>query len=133
MRSDMSVSGRRWVAGMQLAVASLLMIGIWAGLPARYLLVDAIGTGVALLQAFAGVALLSSVAWALSLARVASWAALVIGATAATLLSLSAAQLAGMYGPVGSGGALLLGTIALLVLPYLVGLPAVQLVLLRRA
>lgn len=132
MRADMPAGGRRWVAGMQLAVAFLLMLGIWAGLPARYLIVDAIGTGVAMLQALAGVALLSSVAWALWVARIASWAALTIGAATATALSLSAAKLAGMYGPVGSGGALLLGTIALLILPYLVGLPAVQLVLLRR-
>jgi hypothetical protein len=117
---------------MQLAVASFLLIGIWVALPARYAVVDALGTGVAGLYAVAAVALLSGVRWALSLARVASYVALGLGAVAVTLLAMSAAHLAGLYGPVGSGGALLLGTVALLILPYLVALPAVQLALLRR-
>lgn len=127
-----SSSGRRWVAAMQLVVATLLLTGIWLGLPARYALVDALGTGVAVLYVAAACGLLSGVAWGRLLARVASYIALALGALTVTLLAMSAAQLAGLYGPVGSGGALLLGTVALLVLPYLVALPAVQLALLRR-
>ena len=117
---------------MQLAVALLLVIGIWLGLPARYALVDVLGTGVAALYAIAAAGLLSGAKWGRSLAGVASYVALTLGAVTVTLLAMSAAHLAGLYGPVGSGGALLLGTVALLVLPYLVALPAVQLALLRR-
>jgi len=127
-----SANGRRWVAIMQLVVAAFLMIGIWFALPARYLVVDVLGTGVALLYGAAAVGLLSGAQWGRALASVASYIALGLGAVTVTLLSMSAAQLAGLYGPVGSGGALLLGTVALLVLPYLVALPAVQLALLRR-
>jgi hypothetical protein len=127
-----STSGRKWVAAMQLVVALLLMIGIWVALPARYAVVDVLGTGVALLYAGAAAGLLSGARWGHSLARVVSYVALGLGALTVTLLAMSAAQLAGLYGPVGSGGALLLGTVALLVLPYLVALPAVQLALLRR-
>lgn len=127
-----STSGRKWVATMQLVVAGLLLIGIWFALPARYAVVDLAGTGVAALYAVAAIALLSGVRWAYGLARIASYVALALGAVTVTLLATSAAHLAGLYGPVGSGGALLLGTVALLVLPYLVALPAVQLALLRR-
>jgi hypothetical protein len=127
-----STSGRKWVATMQLTVASLLLVGIWIALPARYAVVDSLGTGVATLYAVAGIALLYGARWALGLARVASYVALGLGGLAVTLLATSAAHLAGLYGPVGSGGALLLGTVALLILPYLVALPAVQLALLRR-
>jgi hypothetical protein len=47
-------------------------------------------------------------------------------------LAFSLAHLAGQYGPVGSGGAVLLGATASLVLPYLVGLPLLQLAWLRQ-
>jgi len=124
--------GRVWVAVTQLAVACVIVIGIWAALPARYWLVDGVGTALAALYGVTGIALLVEARWAHSLARVTSWLALLAGAAATTALAWSAAHLAGLYGPVGSGGALLLGTIALLVLPYLVALPAVQLALLRR-
>lgn len=122
----------RWIAGTQLVVAVLLLIGIWGALPARYLPIDAIGSIVALLYAAGAIGLLSGMRYAVAVARVASWFALLLGTAAVTALSLSAAHLAGLYGPVGSGGALLLGTVALLVLPYLVALPAVQVALLRR-
>jgi len=127
-----SSSGRRWVAAMQLIVAMLLTVGIWLGLPARYALVDVLGTGVAVLYTIAAAGLLSGARWGRSLAGVVSYVALALGAITVTLLAMSAAHLAGLYGPVGSGGALLLGTVALLVLPYLIALPAVQLALLRR-
>lgn len=117
---------------MQLAVSVLLMAGIWLGLPARYAVVDVLGTGVAALYAVAAFGLLSGAKWGRFLAGAASYVALALGAVTVSLLAMSAAQLAGLYGPVGSGGALLLGTVALLVLPYLVALPAVQLALLRR-
>ena len=49
-----------------------------------------------------------------------------------TALAFSIAHLSGQYGPIGKGGAMLMATIAVLVLPYLVGLPVLQLSWLRR-
>jgi hypothetical protein len=46
-------------------------------------------------------------------------------------LALTASYLSGIYGPVGKGGALILVLVAALALPYLVVLPASQLVWLR--
>ena len=51
---------------------------------------------------------------------------------ASTLLAVTASHLAGLYGPVGRGGALILAVVGLLVVPYLVLLPVAQLVTLRK-
>jgi hypothetical protein len=57
--------------------------------------------------------------------------ALVVGLTLVTTLALTASWLAGVYGAVGSGGAIILTLVAVLLLPYLVVLPAVKLGYLR--
>jgi uncharacterized membrane protein len=67
------------------------------------------------------------------MARAVAWAELVAGTSTVSALAWSATILAGSYGPVGGGGALLMGVVSLLVLPYLVVLPVVQLVALRDA
>jgi hypothetical protein len=120
------------VAGAQLIVAALLLIGIWRVLPARYLWVDLPGTLLAAAYLVSAVGLLARAGFAARLARAASWLGLSLGALTVTLLAFSLAHLAGQYGPVGSGGALLLGSTAVLVLPYLVGLPLLQLAWLRQ-
>jgi hypothetical protein len=125
--------GHVGIAAAQLLLALLLLGGIWIALPARWAWVDVPGTLLALAAFASGVALLRRVPWALPLARVVLWAELVIGTLTASLLALAAAQLAGSYGPVGAGGALLLVIIAVLVLPYLVVFPALQLRRLREA
>lgn len=131
MTASMHRRGRVWVAGMQLAVSALILVLVWMGLPARYWAVDLLGSGLAVLYGVAGGALLWGAPWAVVVSRFASFVALALGGCTVAALALSSAQLAGLYGPVGSGGALLLGTVALLVLPYLVALPAVQIALLR--
>ena len=123
----------RWVGCAQLAVSALLFAGVWLGLPARYWPIDVAGSALAGLCSVAGAGLLARRAWAPRLARVASWITFSCGLLLTTALASAIAHLAGSYGPVGAGGAALMGTIALLVLPYLVGLPLLQLSWLRRA
>jgi hypothetical protein len=123
----------RWVGGAQLAVGVLLLLGVWLGLPARYWPIDVLGTALASLCCVSGAGLLTRRAWAPRLALLASWITLGCGLLLTTALASAIAHLAGSYGPVGAGGAALMGTIALLVLPYLVGLPLLQLSWLRRA
>jgi hypothetical protein len=122
-----------WIAAAQLLLALLLSIGIWLALPARWAWVDVPGSLLALGALVSGVALSLRTRWALRLARAVLWAELVIGTLLASLLAISAAQLSGSYGPVGAGGALLLVIIAVLVLPYLVVFPVLQLRWLRGA
>lgn len=132
LRGAMTSNTRhRAVAGAQLLVATLLLIGIWAALPARYLPVDGLGTLLGSVYVVSAIGLLLGKTWARMLARIVSWAALVLGALAFSLLAMVAAHLSGLYGAVGDGGALLMGTVAALLLPYLVGFPLLQLAWLR--
>jgi hypothetical protein len=127
------MSKHKLIGGAQLALAVLLTVGIWVALPARYWLVDVVGTALAVFSLGAAVGLLSRARWGVPFARTVAVAQLVIGTLCVSALAMSIAQLAGAYGPVGSGGAVLMGTIALLVIPYLVLLPALQLHWLRTA
>ena len=122
----------QWVAASQLLIACLLGVGIWVLLPARWLPVDLIGSAAALLSLLGGGSLLLRKPWGTAVSRAASWTLLCIGCVTFSALAFTAAHLSGLYGPVGSGGALLMGTVAALILPYLVGLPALQLHWLRR-
>jgi hypothetical protein len=91
-----------------------------------------VGAGLlAALDVAAGVALLVGVRWAPRLVRVACAVSLALGLVTVTVGAVTASWLAGVYGPVGGGGALILGLVAALVLPYTVALPLAQLVWLR--
>jgi hypothetical protein len=117
----------RVLAASQLGMAGLLLTGIWAALPARWWPVDVIGSSLAAIYALAAVGVLLGQGWGRLLSHIAAWVALLVGAATVTALALVVSHLSGLYGPVGAGGALLMGTIAALVLPYLVGLPVLQL------
>jgi len=122
---------RASIACAQLLLSVLILAGVWLALPARWLWVDVPATALGVGALLAALALLKRAAWAVRFARGVLWAELAIGTLTASLLGSAAAQLAGSYGPVGAGGALLLITIAVLVLPYLVVFPALQLRWLR--
>jgi hypothetical protein len=109
----------------------LVAVGVFAGLPARWWPVD-VGAGlIAALDVGAGVALLAGARWAPRLVRTACAVSLALGLLTVTLGAATASWLSGVYGPVGKGGALILGLVAALVLPYAVALPLAQLVWLR--
>jgi hypothetical protein len=132
--SKSSESRHRILGGIDIALALLLLFMIWIGLPARWWPVDVGGTALALLLGVAGGGLYAGTPWAHRAGVIAGAAALVIGTGLFTGLAFTASHVAGLYGPVGQGGALILFTVSLLVLPYLVALPAAQLfVLTRRA
>jgi len=117
---------------VDIASAILIYVGVFEGLPARYWLVDG---GAALLIALltaAGAGLVANTPWARRAALAASVASLVIGLLLVGTLALTASYLSGIYGPVGRGGALILGLLAALALPYLVAIPLAQLAWLGR-
>jgi hypothetical protein len=120
-------------AALDVVSALLVVLGVFAGLPARWWPVDA---GAALLAAIlsacaVGLALENS--RARRLARVGLLVVLAVGLALVAAVALSASWLSGVYGPVGKGGALILVLVAALALPYLVGLPAAQLAWLGRS
>jgi hypothetical protein len=117
---------RRVFAGFDLASAALLGIGV-AGLPARWWPIDATTALVVALLGASGVSLLLQKAWSTRVARIAAQVALAYGLVLMTMLLVTASYLAGIYGAVGKGGALIMLLVLAMVLPYLVLFPAAQL------
>ncbi len=108
--------------------AALLVIGVFGGLPARWLPVDAVALVLIVLHAAAGAALIVRHARATDIARVAAFVSLGFGLLLIALLAWSASYLAGVYGPVGRGGAIILVLVIALAVPYLLAIPAMELV-----
>ena len=116
------------VFGVAEAVVALLVgVGVFAALPARWAPVDVVAGALVLLKVASSAGLLADRSWARAAAVASASAALALGLFVVTGLGLAAGWLAGIYGSVGAGGALMFGLVAALVVPYLVVLPAVQL------
>jgi hypothetical protein len=117
----------RVFGGLDLASALVVAVGVFAGLPARWGVVDVPAAALVALFLASGAGLLARASWAARVARAASVVALVLGLALVATLALTASYLSGIYGPVGKGGAVILGIVAALALPYLVAFPAAQL------
>lgn len=132
-----------------LMTAALIVLGVFAALPARYLPVDSVAVLLAILKVASSATLLVAATkgarpecptggaasgrppggtWARRLPWAAAACALAVGLSLVSALALTASWLSGVYGTVGRGGALVLVLVAALALPYLVVLPAVELV-----
>jgi hypothetical protein len=114
-----------------LVTAAVVALGVFRGLPERYLLVDGAAALVILLLGASGFGLVSGARWALACARIAAGVTLVLGLVLVCALALTASYLAGIYGPVGEGGAIIFTLVMALAIPYLVALPAFELYWLR--
>jgi hypothetical protein len=118
---------------LDLTTAALVTMGVFIGLPARWVPVDVATALLVALETASGVALLCNASWAPSLALGVAALALALGLGLVTVLAVTASWLAGIYGPIGRGGAVLYVLVAALAIPYLVALPALQLAWARRA
>ena len=105
----------------------VVALGVFAGLPSRWWVVDVPAVLVAALFVTAGVGLWTRAPWGERAARFASAVALGLGLLLVTTLAFTASYLSGIYGPVGRGGAVILVLVAALALAYHVALPAAQL------
>ncbi len=112
---------------LDLVAAALVAVGVFRGLPARTWPIDGVASAVIALLLASGAGLLLGAKWAAHVARGASFAVLAVGLLLVLALALTASYIAGIYGPVGKGGALILVLVGALVLPYLIVLPASQL------
>lgn len=121
-----------WLGGADLLVGALVLGGVWVALPARWWPVDVVGTLLGAAFVVTGVGLLVGAPWSERAGVFTGRVALAVGLALVTLLAVTASHLAGLYGPVGRGGALILAVVGLLVVPYLVLLPVAQLVTLRK-
>jgi uncharacterized membrane protein len=117
---------------IDVGLSVVLLAATWGALPARWWPLDLVASLLAAGLLAAGVGLLRGTPWAHRVGFVVGAVAFVVGAGLVTALAFTASHLAGLYGPVGQGGALILVTVAALVVPYLVVLPAAQLWALSR-
>lgn len=108
--------------------ACVVVVGIFFGLPARWWPVDVSGALVATGFAVAGGGLLARARWAPRLAKVVAIAVLIAGLVLVICLATAVGWLSAIHGPVGRGGTIVVVLVVALVVPYLVVLPAAELV-----
>ncbi len=121
-----------------LAIADVVLGAIvaatpWVALPGRIAIVDAGATAIGVLHVAAGAGLLLRRGWAVRLARTSALLLLVLGIALLAGLAVSASFLYGVYGDVGRGGAFSIAVAIVVLLPYLVAFPIVELIVLRAA
>ena len=109
---------------INLGVAALVAWCVFRGLPTRWWVADTGGAIVIMLMALSGSALIANHRLAEKVTRIAAGVVLALGLAVFAALALTASWLYGVYGPVGKGGAALFALVSLLVLPYLIVLPA---------
>jgi hypothetical protein len=117
---------------LNLASAGVVTIGVFGGLPDRYWPVDSAATALIVLLLASGIGLVLRTSWCARFARVAAAASLAVGLVLIGALAMSASYLAGIYGPIGRGGAIIFVLVLALAIPYLVAIPALELVWLGR-
>ena len=117
---------RRTMGALDLFLAFSLMLLVWMAAPVRWWPVDIGFTALALGFTVAGVGLWVGARWAEAVAKVLATITLLVGIVLCTALAFTAASLAGLYGPVGMGGSIILTVAAFLVLPYFIVFPAAQ-------
>jgi hypothetical protein len=125
--------GRFLCAAGSFSSALIAVGGVFGALPARWAPVDVTTVLVAVACAASGGLWIANARIAERVARIVSAAVLVIGLLLVLVLAGTASYLSGVYGAVGKGGAMVLAFVAVLAVPYLVALPAAQLLYLRRA
>lgn len=124
--------GRFLCAAGSFSSALLVTGGVFGALPARWAPVDVTAALVAAACAASGGLLIANMRIAERVARIVSALVLVLGLVLVLVLATTASYLSGVYGAVGKGGAMVLVFVAALAVPYLVALPAAQLLYLRR-
>jgi len=120
----LSERARRTLGGYFTTLAALVGVGVFRGLPVRDAWVDTLAAALCGALAVAAAGLLARAKWRERFARAVAWSVLAVGLVTVAALALTASHIAGLYGPVGSGGALIFGLVAALLVPYLIVAPA---------
>jgi hypothetical protein len=122
-----------WAIALQLVRAVTLVAVVLFALPSRVSWIDLPALTLAGLNLAAALTLLFKRAIGKRLGMLAAQANLFVGCILVALLLASCAWLWGIHGPMGQGGAVLFGSVVLLVLPYLVFAPILELRSLRKS
>lgn len=114
-------------------VAVFVAVGVFRFLPARWWPVDGGAVILIALYGASGIALLADKPVARRLTRIAAGVGLALGLVLFAAIVITAFWLRGVYSQTGATGAIVFGLVALLVLPYLVVLPAAELLWIGRS
>ncbi len=117
---------RRMLGTLDALTGALLLAGVWGALPARWLPVDGPATLFGLAMLLSGALLFIGHPLGRRIGLWVGGLTLVCGLLLATALMVTAGTLAGLYGPVGGGGAIILTAALFLAIPYLVVFPAAK-------
>ncbi len=112
---------------LNLLVGALLLGAIWVALPTRWWPVDLLGSLLGALLLMAGAGLLARRRWGRVFALWISGLFLSVGLLVTGTLAMTVGELSALYGPVGLGGALILGVVFVALVPYIVVFPAAAL------
>ncbi len=117
---------------LNVASAAVVAVGVFGGLPDRYWPVDVTAFALIALLAASGGGLVLRASWSVRCAKLAAAATLAVGLALVGALAVTASYLAGIYGPIGRGGAIIFALVLALAVPYLVAVPIAELVWLDR-
>lgn len=112
--------------------ALVLLVGVFALVRPRFWGLDVPATLIALVELVSAVALFARLPWALGALRVAAWTSLSLGLALLGAVVLSMAFLRAIHGDYGAVALAVSGLVVALLVPYVVVLPALQLLWLKR-
>lgn len=113
-------------------VALILLVGVFVVVTPRFWGLDVPAAVIALLELVSAVALLANFPWARRALRIAAWVSLGLGSLLVALVVISMAFLRGIHGDYGVAALAVSGLIVALLVPYVVVLPTLQLLWLKR-
>ena len=112
--------------------ALVLSVGLFGVIQPRFWALDVPLSIIALLQLVSAVGLLAKLPWALRALSVAAWVSFVLGLVIVFLIVLTMLFLRGIHGDYGVAALAVSGLIVALLVPYVVVLPALELLWLKR-
>jgi hypothetical protein len=131
--NGLSNAARLTFGSSNLVVALILLGGVFVVVQPRFWGFDVPLALIALLQLSSGAALLLRSPWAARALRVSAWVSLALGLLVISLIVLSMVFLRGILGDYGVAAIAVSGLIVALLVPYLLVLPALELLWLKRA
>ncbi|MES1178813.1 MAG: hypothetical protein ABUL62_31110 [Myxococcales bacterium] len=131
--SGLSNAARLTFGISNLVVALILLGGVFAVVQPRFWGFDVPLALIAFSQLASGVGLLFRLPWATKALRVSAWVSFAVGLVVISLIVLSMAFLRGILGDYGVAAMAVSGLIIALLVPYVLVLPALELLWLKRA
>jgi hypothetical protein len=112
--------------------ALVLLVGVFAVVQPRFWVLDVPAAIIALSSLVSAVGLLGRLPWALRALTVSAWVSFVLGLTIVSLIAITIVFLRGIHGDYGVAALAVSSLIILLLVPYTVVLPALELLWLKR-